>query len=114
MRSRAKESAILAARTSKHECFKVGASLVVGGKILSNCNLPAYPGKKMCAETRLLRSLPRIAVHGGVLYVTRVLRRDGTLSMARPCSTCQAWIKSRKIKEVWYTDWNGEWARMPT
>lgn len=51
------------------------------------------------AEGRTLRKMDQ----GGILYVTRVSRRDGKLCMARPCVLCQSKIKSQRIKKVYYS-----------
>ena len=51
------------------------------------------------AETRLLRKLGR----DGVIFVSRVLRKDRSLAMARPCSDCQFKIRSHRVKRVYYT-----------
>lgn len=46
-----------------------------------------------------------------VLYVFRV-RRDGRLTMAKPCSDCAYKIGLAGIKKVYYTDWDGTWQRL--
>lgn len=51
------------------------------------------------AEGRALRKMDK----GGVLYVSRVSRKDGSLTMARPCVLCQSKIKTQKIIKVYYT-----------
>jgi len=51
------------------------------------------------AEGRVLRKLGKY----GTLYVARVLKRDGSLAMARPCMMCQTRIKSYKVEKVYYT-----------
>jgi len=51
------------------------------------------------AECRVLRKLGK----QGVLYVARVLKKDGSLAMARPCGVCQLRIKAAQVKVVFYT-----------
>lgn len=51
------------------------------------------------AEGRTLRKMDK----GGILYVTRVSRKDGSYCMARPCNLCQSKIRSQKIEKVYYT-----------
>jgi tRNA(Arg) A34 adenosine deaminase TadA len=51
------------------------------------------------AECRVLRKMD----YGGVLYVARVMRKDMSLAMARPCPMCMIKIKSKGIKKVYYT-----------
>jgi len=42
---------------------------------------------------------------GASIYVYRQ-RRDGSLALARPCSSCYSFIKSCGIKYVYYTDYD--------
>jgi deoxycytidylate deaminase len=51
------------------------------------------------AEGRALRKMDK----GGVLYVARVSRKDGSYCMSKPCNLCQAKIKAQKISKVYYT-----------
>jgi len=51
------------------------------------------------AETRLLRKLGK----DGVIFVSRVLRKDRSLAMARPCPDCQQKIRAHRVKKVYYT-----------
>lgn len=51
------------------------------------------------AEGRALRKMDK----GGILYVARVSRKDGSLAMSKPCCLCQAKIKAKKIEKVYYT-----------
>lgn len=51
------------------------------------------------AETRLLRKLGK----DGVIFVSRVLRKDRSLAMARPCPDCQLKIRAHRVKKVYYT-----------
>lgn len=51
------------------------------------------------AEGRVLRKLGK----GGVIFVARVSRKDGSLAMARPCGMCQVRLKSFKVRKVYYT-----------
>jgi deoxycytidylate deaminase len=51
------------------------------------------------AEGRALRKMDK----GGILYVSRVSRKDGSFVMARPCYLCQSKIRFKKIEKVYYT-----------
>lgn len=51
------------------------------------------------AEGRALRKMDK----GGILYVTRVSRKDGSMAMAKPCPRCSAKIRTQKIEKVYYT-----------
>lgn len=60
---------------------------------LTNVNVVSH------AETRLLRKLGK----DGVIFVSRVLRKDRSLAMARPCLDCQFKIRAHRVKKVYYT-----------
>ncbi len=51
------------------------------------------------AEGRVLRKLGR----GGIIFVSRVSRKDRTLAMAMPCQMCQVRIRSAKVEKVYYS-----------
>lgn len=51
------------------------------------------------AEVRLCRKLG----NGGVVYVVRISKRDGSLVMSRPCFTCQKIMQSRHVEKVYYS-----------
>lgn len=51
------------------------------------------------AEPRALRKLN----WGSIMFVARVMRSDNGYGMARPCPTCQIFIKSKGIKKVYYS-----------
>lgn len=57
------------------------------------------------AEGRALRKMDR----GGVLYVARISRKDNSFVMSRPCPLCQAKIKAKKIKKVYYSINNNQY-----
>ena len=45
------------------------------------------------------------------VYVTRFLS-DGTATMARPCRFCQRHLYFQGVRNVRYTDWDGNWQKM--
>lgn len=51
------------------------------------------------AEGRILRKIDK----GGIIYVSRIAKRDRNYAMARPCKMCRVRIKSFGIKKVYYT-----------
>ena len=51
------------------------------------------------AECRAIRKLGK----RGTLYVSRVLKMNGALSMSRPCGGCRLRIKAAQVDKVWYT-----------
>ena len=63
---------------------------------------------KCHAEISALLPLIRdkVDLSNASLYVFRQ-HKDGTLAMARPCSSCQKMIKELKIKKCFYTIENG-------
>lgn len=60
-------------------------------------------GSCLHAEMEVLR----FSEPGDTLLVVRFLK-DGTLSMAKPCKYCQEFIIESGIKQVTYSDWDGE------
>jgi len=95
--------------TDRHRKAFVGAVAIRSdGVIVSSRNgyiinpSDTYPSAH--AEARVLRK----AGYGCTLYVARV-KRDGSLAMAKPCSTCHSMIKSRGVKSVYYSVSNTEW-----
>jgi tRNA(Arg) A34 adenosine deaminase TadA len=66
------------------------------------------PTPSMHAEVRLLRKLD----YGSVVYVARTLRENGKIAMAKPCPRCQAALKARGIKKVFYTVSENEYGVM--
>lgn len=104
--------AIQTARSSRHHRFMLGAVLVGRvGLLDAKSNLPAMNTRGVCAEERILRHPPRGGT-GGELYVARVLKCDGSITMAKPCEKCMRIIRARGIKTVHYTDWSGEWQKI--
>jgi len=61
------------------------------------------PEPRAHAEAKVIQKSDR----GTVLYVARI-HRDGKLAMAKPCVKCQALIKNKKIKRVYYSISNEE------
>jgi hypothetical protein len=51
------------------------------------------------AECRVIRKLGKC----GTIYVSRVLKKDGTLAMARPCGICRLRIQAAQVKKVYYS-----------
>lgn len=50
------------------------------------------------AEVRCLRKMDM----GGEMFIARVLS-DGSLALARPCPSCQVFLRGKKIKKVIYS-----------
>jgi len=66
-------------------------------------------GYHMHAEMALINKFST-----GSLYEIHVARfkKNGDMTMARPCLYCQRFLKKHGVKRVHYTDWNGEWTCM--
>jgi tRNA(Arg) A34 adenosine deaminase TadA len=82
--------------------FVLGAVAVRNrdGVIVRSTNGSAYfPYGPAHAEARVLKKAGKHAV----IYVARVSRRDGKLTMSRPCSGCQELMKSLKVRKCFYT-----------
>lgn len=47
------------------------------------------------------------ATPGSVAYVVRVRKLDGTLSMAKPCPSCQNRLRAHGVVRVVYSNWEG-------
>lgn len=45
------------------------------------------------------------------IYVIR-FRKNGEISMAKPCKYCQKYLRRYGVKRVRYTNWEGQWERM--
>lgn len=68
---------------------------------LTRCQFPFLHAE---AHALVAEGLDRCA--GLSLLVIR-LTRSGTLTMAYPCSSCQALIRHAEISSIYYSDWNG-------
>lgn len=60
------------------------------------------------AEVDLINKLESVPER---IFVAR-FRKDGRMTMARPCHHCQNYLKHKGVKRVVYTNWSGEWEEM--
>lgn len=60
------------------------------------------------AEVDLIMRLDRVPKR---IFVAR-FKKDGTMSMARPCRYCQNFLRHKGVKKVVYSDWDGSWQEM--
>ena len=98
---------------------KVGAVLFKGRRIISKgCNSTQYLGwaKKYFnkdiiptrhAEFMVCNNITREELIGSSLVIVRVGYKGVFLS-AKPCPACIAFLKEKRISEVFYTNYNGE------
>lgn len=108
-------------KLSSYPRHKVGCVVVKGHRIISSgcnskdrcCSIQAKldtekygvkcPGRVHAEIAALLPFFRnKIDLSGASIYVFRK-HRDGTLAMARPCSSCQKIIKALNIRKVFYT-----------
>lgn len=90
---------------------RVGCIAVYRGKIVATGYNTSYevssknPYKTIYqhAECCVL-NLPDL--RGVDIYVTRLLQ-DGSLTMAKPCAICVNILKQKRIKRIYYTDFDG-------
>lgn len=63
---------------------------------------------KLHAESSILIPIikRKIDISGAELYIYRE-KKDGSLGLARPCSSCMKLIKQCKIKKIYYTTDDG-------
>ena len=72
----------------------------------------AYPARvhaEVAALTPLLNRKDVDWAHTSI-YVYREWK-DGTISCAKPCEACSALIRALGIRNVFYTDWDGNFVR---
>ena len=87
-------------RRNDMRAFRLGAvGLRADGTLVASANGPATePAPAAHAEARLARKLGR----GGEAWVARV-RRDGSLAMARPCSSCLRRLRASGVTRICYS-----------
>lgn len=66
-----------------------------------------YEYPHMHAETHAMIEAGTDFINGYSLFVTRI-RKDGRQTMAKPCKHCIALMKHVGLKNVYYTNWEGE------
>lgn len=96
--------------------MKVGAVLFKGGsifRIACNSTKPSSMSLKYNehgtrhAEVNVINNVPDEVLKGLSLLVVRV-GRTGTLTCAKPCSTCFKVLLDKGIKRVYYTNYEGQ------
>lgn len=113
----AKNAALSSEGVGRNDNYRLGAVLLNSrGRILScrsnsrkthplALKFSRYPF--LHAEAHAITSAGLDNCKGGMLLVVRT-RADNSLTMARPCSSCQALINYVGIKDVLYSDWSGQ------
>lgn len=109
---------------SNHPRHKLGCVVVKGHRIISSsCNSATKchplqakldkekygvecPGRVHAEISALLPLIrDKVDLSGASIYIFR-RHKDGTLAMAKPCSSCQKVIKQLGIRKVFYTTEN--------
>lgn len=99
---------------------KVGNTKFVGwnSEKTSPSFIREYPcGETSCerhAEMHILRQIPRGSNPKSVkIFVFRV-KKDGELSMAKPCAHCQERLSKFGLhpSNIYFTNWNGNWEKL--
>ena len=60
----------------------------------------------MHAEMALLKKCEEGAVD--TVNVIR-FKKNGEVTMAKPCRFCEIFLRNHGVKKVYYTNWEGEW-----
>ena len=61
-----------------------------------------YGQKSHHAETNAMMGVSK----ANSMLVVRISRKDGTLTMSKPCPLCQNFLRDKGIKKVYYSDWD--------
>lgn len=75
-----------------------------GGRLLAVGN----NGKGRHAEIDALEKLPPEERYGSTVYSVRVARTESHPGMAKPCSTCEAYMRKYGVKTVYYSTSAGD------
>ena len=109
------------AHKSTYKKYKMAAVCVKGGRVvgvgfnkdkngvIKNRN---YLLKGHHAELDLILSMPREVLKGSIIYVAGITRGGSLCWSSKPCSACQATLRSYGIKAAIYHDQHGrayEW-----
>lgn len=79
-----------------------------GGRLLAVGN----NGKGCHAEVDALEKLAPQERYGCTVYSVRVARTEAHPGMAKPCPTCEAYMRKYGVKKVYYSTATGDVAMM--
>jgi len=114
--------AIKEANKSNMPVFRIGAVVFKGNRILSS----GHNSKGFCGKIHPKYRNIRDSVHAeqsailgvkdwsklkGTSIITIRITRTGIISMAKPCEMCMSMIRYTGIKEIYYSNHNGEIVR---
>ena len=117
MKQRFFNIAKVASQKSVHHTAKIGAVVVKRGNIISigfnqlktHAKSP-HPYSMIHAEFDSIFGCSREDLKNSDIYVYRETK-DGRLACSKPCESCQKFISSNGIKNVYYTD-NGKFCKL--
>ena len=94
---------------NRHGCVVARGARVLSVKRNKTKTHPAGRNytKMLHAEVACIVQLGEQHTLGADMYVCRVMRDDKTFGMSRPCRDCQKMIADAGIKNVFYTDAEG-------
>lgn len=94
-------AARVAAGGDMKRTFRLGAVAIRddGAIVVSVNGATKEPNDRAHAEAKVLRK----AGKNSTLYVARVLKSNGEIALAKPCSQCMAKIRNAGVKKVFYT-----------
>ena len=100
----------------RRNCYRVGAVLFNKNKVITakHNQIKTHPALAkfskfpyLHAETACILGEGLDSCRGLNMLVVRVHKDDETLSCAEPCDVCRGFIKMAGIKNLYYSDWNG-------
>ena len=108
--------------------FRVGAAVARGKRLISTgaCTIKTHPRNpklrakttrtQACAEfVAIIRALKQLSsLKNCSIYVTRLRKGGLTLTLAKPCSVCQGYMREVGIRNIFFTDQSGDIRRMST
>lgn len=94
---------------STYEKYKIGAVIARKGRVVGvgfnrhkTHTLSPHAYKYLHAEVDAALGVPVKQLKGATIYVYRE-KKDGTPGLARPCSSCEGFLKKHGVKTVVYT-----------
>jgi len=94
-------SMIKAAKKSRHHSHKHSAMVFKGGAVISVANNTEHRHAEVAA-------LGKVAHYKDMILLSVRVGKNGELRMARPCGDCLAYIKSRGIRTILFSDEQGQ------
>ena len=97
---------------SDHHQHSIGSVVVKKNKVISvgynslkTHTQSPHAFKSTHSEFKACWGVDPIDLKGASIYIYRQ-RRNGSLALARPCSSCYSFLKSVGIKYIYYTDYD--------